>query len=383
MLMRRVQDQSGAVLAIVAVSLVAFLGMSMIVVDLANWWVHKRHLQEQADAAVLAGSQLLDSQCGSSPSARNTAIFGEVSKYGLGNAALRNGQISLGGTESVLSAVNSTTYPDGQPGAAGDTETNTGSPCADAAVDVKLTDKNLPFLFQIGSLAHINVHARMTVQQVSGISGQVPFGIPISLVPSQTNSNTLSTLRQQGNTLTCTGDQNALQSDIQTGCTGWFRTAVIPPDDCTTFTVGTQAAPSPCVDQRNGDHSNAKQIGDGLNTRINGSAGASCTHPDNWPNVPKDDPRVVTLFVIQGFTSGNAAVPILGFASFYVSGWHGQGNQTDPCTPNAEGIDLSALSNGDVVGHYMTSVADPGTETPSDKKCVFDSPTPCVRVFTD
>src|SRR5262245_12815802 len=56
-LRRRAADQRGAVLILVAVALPAFIGFGIFVIDVGNWWVHKRHLQIQADAAALAGAR--------------------------------------------------------------------------------------------------------------------------------------------------------------------------------------------------------------------------------------------------------------------------------------------------------------------------------------
>jgi hypothetical protein len=176
------RGERGSVLVIVAVTLTALLGMGMIVVDVANWWVHKRHLQSQADGAALAGAQLLRAPCNA---AANTSIAQEVQRYAGTTAAIPGTttgtsftqQISLGGGESVLGVLNSKAYPDSQAGAASDTEANSAKPCTDNAVDVKLTDKNVPYLFLGGALPHINVHARVGLFQASSVTGVLPFGI--------------------------------------------------------------------------------------------------------------------------------------------------------------------------------------------------------------
>ena len=176
-------NERGSVLVIVAVTLTALLGMGMIVVDVANWWVHKRHLQGQVDAAALAGAQLLRGPC---TTAVTNLVANEVQRYA-GTTALIPGavtgqqlssQISLGGGESVLGVLNSRGYPDSQAGGSADTEANTGNPCADSAVDVKLTDKNIPYLFLGGALPHVNVHARVGLLQAGDVTGVLPFAVP-------------------------------------------------------------------------------------------------------------------------------------------------------------------------------------------------------------
>ena len=52
---RRGLGERGAALVIVVVWLPVLLLVLMFVVDVGNWFVHKRHLQMQADAAALAG----------------------------------------------------------------------------------------------------------------------------------------------------------------------------------------------------------------------------------------------------------------------------------------------------------------------------------------
>lgn len=173
-------------LVIVAVTLTALIGMGMIVVDVANWWVHKRHLQEQADAAALAGAQALRGCAASTKSAVNLAVAQQVQRYA-GTTAPVGGvstgqvpgsqQISLGGGESVLGALNAKTYPYplGDGPTVNDSEANTGSPCDDVAVDVKLTDNSIPYLFTVGALGHVNVHSRVAVKQVKALTKPMPL----------------------------------------------------------------------------------------------------------------------------------------------------------------------------------------------------------------
>ena len=47
--------ERGGVLVMVAIFIPVILMLASFVVDVGNWWEHKRHLQVQADAAVLAG----------------------------------------------------------------------------------------------------------------------------------------------------------------------------------------------------------------------------------------------------------------------------------------------------------------------------------------
>ena len=58
--MRRVErwrlsgEEAGQVLAIVAISMVVMLMFAALVIDVGNWFAHKRQLQNRADAGALA-----------------------------------------------------------------------------------------------------------------------------------------------------------------------------------------------------------------------------------------------------------------------------------------------------------------------------------------
>jgi hypothetical protein len=53
------KSESGQAIVLMALSLVVILGMAALVVDVGNWYHTKRRLQGTADAAALAGAQLL------------------------------------------------------------------------------------------------------------------------------------------------------------------------------------------------------------------------------------------------------------------------------------------------------------------------------------
>jgi len=57
--MRRAQPERGQALVISVAALVAMLGMAALVLDVGAWFHQKRQLQATADAAALAGAQLL------------------------------------------------------------------------------------------------------------------------------------------------------------------------------------------------------------------------------------------------------------------------------------------------------------------------------------
>ena len=85
-------------------------GVGAIVLDIGNWYVHKRHLQTQVDAAVLAAGPAFVG-CFHAPSAANTAIAETASAYA--GDTLRDGSTSNQQVETpndVRVALNSSRY---------------------------------------------------------------------------------------------------------------------------------------------------------------------------------------------------------------------------------------------------------------------------------
>src|SRR5205807_9072267 len=74
---RITSDERGAVLTIVAVAMLVLVLAVALVLDVANWKVHKRHLQLQADAAALAAAGSFSLQ-----NCSNTLLASEAYKYG-------------------------------------------------------------------------------------------------------------------------------------------------------------------------------------------------------------------------------------------------------------------------------------------------------------
>ena len=127
-------DERGAVLTIVAVALAALILIVALVLDVANWKVHKRHLQLQADAAALAaaGSYTTAASC------NNNLIATQAHNYGgpdtNNTLALYNKQVGGTPASKMHILINSSGYF-GDAGAGDNTDTN-GSPCAAKFIDI-------------------------------------------------------------------------------------------------------------------------------------------------------------------------------------------------------------------------------------------------------
>ena len=194
-------DERGAVLVIVAVAMTAILVTASLAIDTSIWFVHRRHLQTQADAAALAGGQkfqLPDGGNNANCGPINTAIDNAVHQYDGSNSPTPNNpnnpqvqvQPNMAVANPPLALYNQNTHdlfseinrPDffNQTNKPGDTglsgsDTADGSPCADKQVDVKLTETNLPSFFSIIKPGYVNAQARVTIEQESGVAQASAF----------------------------------------------------------------------------------------------------------------------------------------------------------------------------------------------------------------
>jgi hypothetical protein len=166
-LKHRAAHDTGAILILFALFLPVALVFCGFVIDVANWFEHKRHLQTQADAAALAGA-------GSFLSCpNNDPIIDKTEEY---HGDTWNAQVG-DAQDSVHMEVNSETYFD-QPGYT-DPTVDEDPPCEAGMVDVKLTETDLPWWFDITQdVDYINAHARAEFKEVEELGGALPFGVP-------------------------------------------------------------------------------------------------------------------------------------------------------------------------------------------------------------
>ena len=161
------RDESGGVLVMTVIAAPLLVIVLIFVIDVANWFEHRSHLQMQADAAVFAAAEEMRIPCDNQP------ILDKANDYG---GALYNAQV--GGTPSakVHMLINSRTYYN--QAAPTDDTVNPASPCQAGMVDVKLTETDLPWFFGVGSVPFINAHARVSILQADTSSGALPVGVP-------------------------------------------------------------------------------------------------------------------------------------------------------------------------------------------------------------
>ena len=141
--------ERGAIVVLVALWLPVLLVFMTFTVDVGNWFVHKRHLQMQADAAVFAAAQEFTFPCADAPILQKAASY---------SGDTYNAQIGGTPPTRIHRLINSRTFYN-QPSPADDTVT--GSPCSAAGIDVKLTETDLPWYFKpVSGLLFILADAR-------------------------------------------------------------------------------------------------------------------------------------------------------------------------------------------------------------------------------
>lgn len=173
-------DERGNVIIIVAVAMAAFIFLVAFVVDVANWKVHSRHLQLQADAAALAAAHTLGAG-----NCSDSLIAADAHKYGgpdaSGALALYNAQVGGTPASRMHILINSAGYY-GDTGAGDNTDPN-GSPCTAKYVDIKATETDLPWYFG-GLVRKINAHARVSLLKETSANGTLPIAVPNPLPKS-------------------------------------------------------------------------------------------------------------------------------------------------------------------------------------------------------
>jgi Flp pilus assembly protein TadG len=175
-------EERGAVLVFVALlAPVAVLFLSF-VIDVGNWFDHARHLQTQADAGALAAAE------GFQPCS-NPSIYAAAGQYSgassvttptggsvTASSPLYNPQIGGTTQANIHEVINSPTYYN-QPSPV-DGTVNASAPCSAGMVDVKVTETNLPWYFNIfNSVPYINAHARVEILQETSARGMEPLAV--------------------------------------------------------------------------------------------------------------------------------------------------------------------------------------------------------------
>jgi hypothetical protein len=169
----RTREEDGGVLVIVATWLLGvpvLIVVLILVVDVGNWYLHKRHLQLQADAGALAGGGVFTFPCSDDP------IVTESRRYAgdPSNASPYNLQVAPTDQSNLHVLVNSASYWN----EGGTDYSDGGPPCSTKFVDLKITEANLPWYFAFNVVPAINAHARVSIQSLIRARGALPVAVP-------------------------------------------------------------------------------------------------------------------------------------------------------------------------------------------------------------
>ena len=174
-------DPRGATLVIFAIWLPVLVLFATFVLDVGNWFVHKRHLQTQADAGALAAGGSFNQCFGGGGS---TAVENMARRYAgdTGSSNAYNSQVGGSNRGALTIRINSKTYAVGGPGP---DDTVEAPACTAKMVDVKATEANLPLFLGVVPrflsmrfLPAINAHARVEIRSENTSQGALPVGVP-------------------------------------------------------------------------------------------------------------------------------------------------------------------------------------------------------------
>jgi hypothetical protein len=216
--------------------------------------------------------------------------------------------------------------------------------------------------------------------------------VKIGLLPTLQNARDVNdpvvTLRvvggSQNQSLDCDPNLSNLKDELAVGCSPQYtkNTGTACPNSPTTLWASPE--PWPCVALQTGNATG--QVARGLNERILGDPMATtCTSPNNWsdfPDLDPGDPRLIQVFLTPygAFSgTGSTTVPVVDFATFYVTGWTGPG-KGNPC----QGQGDDPVPNNDaglIVGHFVKYIQslNPGS---GSEPCDMDAFGSCIVELT-
>ncbi|MGE5690812.1 MAG: pilus assembly protein TadG-related protein, partial [Pseudomonadota bacterium] len=187
--LRAAGREDGGVLILWAILTPGMIFLLLLVIDVGNWYVHKRHLQMQADAAALAGGAHFGdcfSPDGATVAGANDAIKNAATAYAGNAASTYNFQVG-GGSSRVTTLFNSRTFARGT---YVDPDVDVAEPCQTPHLmfDVKQTEADVPYI--LGSLIDalvpggttvvpaINARARVQLKKATIMQGSLPLAVP-------------------------------------------------------------------------------------------------------------------------------------------------------------------------------------------------------------
>jgi hypothetical protein len=193
MIRQLLRDERGSVVAWVALWIPLLILVATLVIDVGNWWTHRRHLQNQVDAGALAaGANYSLPSCQTDATLQDKtadeamSYSGTTRRISPGNSPkTRNPQVS--NSANVFVTINSTTFWDGPSSGSAPDYSDGGGPCFFHAndikgfwTDVKATERNLPWLIPFAGtiVPRIQARARVAVKKAIIFTNTMPLAVP-------------------------------------------------------------------------------------------------------------------------------------------------------------------------------------------------------------
>jgi Flp pilus assembly protein TadG len=199
------KDERGQTIVLFSVLLPLILLLTSIAWDAGNWWIHRRHLQTQADAAVLATVNDF-STCFIDENAANKGIIydalryaGDTTRAAVLVPATTTTNTQIEGDSRVHVVLNSSVYwdssnstalsPNGDYQAVPDETQHynaspDGTPCGSSTIEAKITDDRVNPLVPWLPLRGLSPYpspkrnARVEIQQEDEAQGMLPIAVP-------------------------------------------------------------------------------------------------------------------------------------------------------------------------------------------------------------
>jgi len=194
--------------------------------------------------------------------------------------------------------------------------------------------------------------------RTANTSGSLNYAIDCGQIPGNTGGNLYQMMRY--------------------GCGNSF--SVNNNDICPDTPVPT---PTDCAPVMTGDKTG--QVKQALNDRL--GVGSNDCQPNNYPNTSVPGDKRIVMLVDTDFSaylgnqggSGSSDVPVVAFATFYITGWDGAPSQcvstkNEPPPPNSD----SKGNSSNLWGHFISFETN---GDPSGIKCPGNSVTPCVAAL--
>lgn len=180
---RHGEREHGSIIVLFALLMPVLIAIGAMVISVGNWYVLKRHLQTQVDAAALAGGPAFTG-CFQDPISARDAIAQEALRYaGDPSREPATANLLMQDSPDVHVVLNSGTYWEtGDPpdGSAHDwTMATPGTPCEAKSLEVKATDDSAPLLWGfIPFSPSLETRAKIEVNQIQTTNGLRPLGVP-------------------------------------------------------------------------------------------------------------------------------------------------------------------------------------------------------------